>query len=96
MEIQVDPNIYKNGLIVTIPGTKEKGFVAGDPRKEFRVIDNVAEEDLKKVKLLIKQQKINLSLKEDCHGLYIEIILVAGKSKARVIIKDSHLNIVSI
>ncbi|GAH27067.1 unnamed protein product [marine sediment metagenome] len=29
LEIQVDPNIYKNGLMVTIPGTKEKGLAAG-------------------------------------------------------------------
>lgn len=104
LEIQVDPNIYKNGLMVTIPGTKEKGliaggalgFVAGDPKKELRVIDNITKEDLKKAKLLIKQKKVNLSLKEDYHGLYIEVILITNESKARVIIKDSHLNIVNI
>jgi len=104
LEIQVDPNIYKNGLMVTIPGTKEKGlvagaalgFVAGDPKKELRVIDNVKKEDLKKAKLLIEQKKVNLSLKKDCHGLYIEVILIANESKVRIIIKDSHLNIVNI
>ena len=104
LEIQVDPNIYKNGLMVTIPGTKEKGlmaggalgFVAGDPKKELRVIDNIKKEDLKKAKLLIEQKKVNLSLKENCHGLYIEVILITNESKVRVIIKDSHLNIVNI
>jgi len=104
LDIQVDPNIYKNGLMVTIPGTKEKGliaggalgFVAGDPKKELRVIDNITEENLKKAKQIIDQQKVKLNLKRNYQGLYIEVILVTDKSKARVIIKDSHLNIVSI
>lgn len=39
---------------------------------------------------------MNLSLKKDCHGLYIEVILIANESKVRIIIKDSHLNIVNI
>lgn len=104
LDIQVDPNIYKNGLMVTIPGTKEKGliaggalgFVTGDPKKELRVIDDITEEDLKKAKQIIDQQKIKLSLKKNYQGLYIEIILLTDESKARVIIKDNHLNIVSI
>jgi len=104
LDIQVDPNIYKNGLMVTIPGTKEKGliaggalgFVAGDPKKELRVIDDITEEDLKKAKQIIDQQKIKLSLKENYQGLYIEVVLVTDESKARVIIKDNHLNIISI
>lgn len=104
LDIQVDPNIYKNGLMVTIPGTKEKGliagaaigFVTGDPKKELRVIDNITENDLDKARQIIHQQRVKLSLKENYQGLYIEVILVTDESKARVIIKDSHLNIVSI
>ena len=104
LDIQVDPNIYKNGLMVTIPGTKEKGliaggvlgFITGDPKKELRVIDNITENDLDKARQIIHQQRVKLSLKENYQGLYIEVILVTDESKARVIIKDSHLNIVSI
>jgi len=104
LDIQVDPNIYKNGLMVIIPGTKEKGliaggvlgFVTGDPKKELRVIDNITENDLDKARQIIHQQRVKLSLKENYQGLYIEVILVTDESKARVIIKDSHLNIVSI
>jgi 2-iminobutanoate/2-iminopropanoate deaminase len=46
IHVQVDSNIYKNGLMVTIPGTSEKGlvaaaafgFIAGDAKRRFRVI----------------------------------------------------------
>jgi len=104
IDIQVDSNIYKNGLMVTIPGTAEKGlisaaafgFVAGDAEKGFRVIEGLKEEDIKRAKTLIDQNKINLSLKEDYKGLNIEVNLITSEEKTRIVILDSHLNIVSI
>jgi len=104
LEIKVDPNIYKNGLMVTIPGTREKGlmaggvlgYVAGSPEKELRVIDNITDIDLKKAKTIINQKQIKLYLKKNYQGLYIEVKLLTNQSKARVVIKDNHLNIVSI
>ena len=43
IDIQVDSNIYKNGLMVTIPGTNQQnliavtvfGFVVGDAKKNL-------------------------------------------------------------
>jgi len=104
IDIQVDSNIYKNGLMVTIPGTAEKGlisaaafgFVAGDAEKGFRVIEGLKEEDIKRAKTLIDQNKINLSLKEDYKGLNIEVNLITSEEKTRIIILGSHINIVSI
>ncbi len=65
INIQVYSNIYKNGLMVTIPGTTEKGliaaaafgFVAGDAKKGFRVIEGLKEEDIKRAKILVDQKK---------------------------------------
>lgn len=104
INVQVDSNIYKNGLMVTIPGTKEKGliaaaafgFVAGDSKKGFRVIEDLADEDIIRAKQLMEQKKIVLKLKRDYKGLYINVILVTRKEKVRVIVLDTHLNIVSI
>jgi L-cysteine desulfidase len=104
IDIQVDLNIYKNGLMVTIPGTNEKGliaaaafgFVGGDAKRRYRVIEGLKEEDIRKAKQLMEQKKIKLGLKNGSKGLDIEVILITDKGKARVIILDSHLNIVSI
>ena len=104
IHIQVDSNIYKNGLMVTIPGTSEKGlvaaaafgFITGDARKKLRVIGNITDEDTAKAKQLIKKKKIELSLKKDCTGLDIEVTLFTDKEKVRVNILESHLNIVNI
>ncbi len=102
--IQVDSNIYKNSLMVTIPGTTEKGlvfaaafgFIAGDVRKKLRVIVNITDEDIAKAKQLIKEKKIELALKKDSTGLDIEVIIFTDKEKIRVNILESHLNIASI
>jgi len=104
IHIQVDSNIYKNGLMVTIPGTTEKGlvaaaafgFIAGDAKKKFRVIEGLTDEDIPEAKKLIKHKKVELSLKRNCKGLDIEVILLTDREKVKVNILNSHLNIVSI
>ena len=104
IHIQMDSNIYKNGLMVTIPGTTEKGlvaaaafgFIAGDAKRRFRVIEGLTDEDIIEARRLIKQKKIELSLKRDCTGLDIEVTILTDREKARVIILNTHLNIVSI
>jgi len=102
--IFVDLNIYKNGLRVAIPGTTDKGlkiaaalgFIAGNSKKGFKVIEGINEKKLEEARLLVIQKKINISIKEDCKRLFIEVILRTDKGKARVIIIDKHLNIVNI
>ena len=104
IHIQVDSNIYKNGLMVTIPGTAEKGlvaaaafgFIAGDAKRRFRVIEGLTDKDIIEARRLIKQKKIELSLKRDCTGLDIEVTILTDREKVRVIILNTHLNIVSI
>ena len=104
IHIQVDPNVYKNGLMVTIPGTTEKGlvaaaafgFIAGDVKRRFRVIEGLTDEDIIEARGLIKQKKIELNLKRDCTGLDIEVTILTDREKVRVIILNTHLNIVSI
>ena len=104
IHIQVDSNIYKNGLMVTIPGTTEKGlvaaaafgFIAGDAKRRFRVIEGLTNQDIIEARGLIKQKKIELILKRDCTRLDIEVTILTDREKVRVIILDTHLNIVSI
>lgn len=104
IDIQVDSNVYKNGLMVTIPGTTEKGliaaaafgFIAGGAERRSRVIEGLTDEDIIKARGLIKQKKIELNLKRDCTGLDIEVTILTDREKVRVIILNTHLNIVSI
>ena len=104
MIIQVDSNIYKNGLMVTIPGTTERGLLAaatfgylfGKTEKGFRVIEGLKEEDISEAKELIAQKKITIVLNREYKGLHIQVELKTDKEKIRVITADNHLNIVSV
>ncbi|MDI9596705.1 MAG: L-serine ammonia-lyase, iron-sulfur-dependent, subunit alpha [Atribacterota bacterium] len=104
LQIQVDSNIYKNGLMVTIPGTKERGLLAaaafgflfGKTEKGFRVIEGLNDDNIREAKQLILQNKIKVVLNREYKGLQIEVELETDKEKVRVITSDSHLNIVSI
>jgi L-cysteine desulfidase len=104
IQVQVDSNIYKNGLTVTIPGTNEKGlvaaaaygFLAGKTEKNFQVIESLTDEDIKKARQLIEHNKIKLILNRNFKGLHIELKLLTDQDKVRVIVLDSHLNIVSV
>jgi len=72
------------------------GFIAGDVKRRFRVIEGLTNKDIIEARRLIKQKKIELSLKRDCTGLDIEVTILTDREKARVIILNTHLNIVSI
>jgi len=72
------------------------GFVAADIKKWLRVIESLNEDDIKKAKTLISKGKVNLSIKGNCNRFNIEVILITSKEKARIIILENHLNIVSI
>jgi len=104
MQIQVDSNIYKNGLMVTIPGTTERGLLAaaafgflfGKTEKGFRVIEGLGKEDISRAKELIAQRKITIVLNREYKGLHIQVEIETDKEKVRVITVDSHLNIVSV
>jgi len=90
IHIQVDSNIYKNGLMVTIPGTSEMGlvaaaafgFIVGDTKRRFRVIEGLTDKDITEARELIKQKKIKLDLKRDCTWLDIEVTILTDREKS--------------
>lgn len=104
LQVQVDPNLYKNGLMVTIPGTKDKGlsaaaalgFLFGKSEKGFRVIDELTEKEAEKARSLLAQKKITVTLNKDHQGLHIEVILITDSDKVRVIVDQTHLNVISV
>jgi L-cysteine desulfidase len=63
IEVSVDPNIYKNGLAVTIPGTEglvgletaaAVGALGGDPALKLEVLGPIDDEAVAQARELIK------------------------------------------
>lgn len=102
LNISVDKNILKNGKEVGIPGTDKKGIImaaalaviVGKSEYKLQVIKDLTVDDIQKALDLIKEEIIHLNLKEGITGLYIEVEAKGKNNTSRVLIKNSHLNIV--
>ncbi len=102
IELWVDPNIYKNGTAVAIPGTNGMtgldvaagvGAFGGDPQRGLEVLDTVDQRSIDKTKALIASQGIHIHLFEES-GLHVKASLSSGSDRAVAEIKDLHNNIV--
>lgn len=105
IEIWVDPNIYKNGLAVSIPGTgglsgldmaSALGAVGGDPARRLEVLDTVGDTAVSAAKKMIHDGQVKVNLLRDRTGLYIKTVVKGAGHRAESVITDLHDNIVSL
>jgi L-cysteine desulfidase len=105
IEVSVDPNIYKNGLAVSIPGTgglsgldmaAAIGACAGDPALKLEVLESVDENAVPIAIKMIKEGRVKVTLLADHRGLLIKTRVAAGSDYAESLIRDMHDNIVSL
>lgn len=104
ISVWVDPNIYKNGMAVTIPGTggmcgidtaAAVGAFGGDPTRSLEVFETIDAAALTMAKNLLDQGGVDVHLLEKT-GLHVKAIVISGKNKATSEIKELHNNIVSL
>jgi L-cysteine desulfidase len=105
IEVWVDPNIYKNGIAVTIPGTgglngldlaSALGALGGDPVRRLEVLEAINDNTVQQAKALMLAGKIIVNLLAEQKGLYVRTIVKTKTREAESIIRDSHDNIVSL
>ena len=105
IDVAVDPNIYKNGLAVSIPGTNGLsgldmaaaiGAVAGDPSLGLQVLDPVDDEAVTRAGQFIADGLVGVHLLEDRQGLYIHTTVSGDADRAESVIQDSHDHIVAL
>jgi L-cysteine desulfidase len=103
--ISVDPNVYKNGLAVSIPGTgglsgldmaAAIGACAGNPALGLEVLDSVDEKAVPLANRMIAEGRVKVILLEDHRGLNIKTVVRSGEDSAESLIRDMHDNIVSL
>jgi L-cysteine desulfidase len=105
LEIWVDPNIYKNGIAVAIPGTKglngldlagALGALGGDPARRLEVLATIDKTVVRNARDLLDRKKVSINLLEDRQGIYVKTIVRSNTSTAEAIIENLHDNIVSL
>jgi len=102
LELWVDPNIYKNGTAVAIPGTDGMtgldvaagvGAFGGNPSIGLEVFDTVDQRSIDKTKALIDSKGVDIHLFEET-GLHVKAIISSGSDRAVAEIKELHNHIV--
>ena len=105
IEIWVDPNIYKNGLAVSIPGTdglsgldmaSALGAAGGDPNRKLEVLDSVDAAAVAAAVKLVEAGRVKVNLLKDRSGLYIKTVVTGSGHQAEAVITGLHDNIVSL
>jgi L-cysteine desulfidase len=104
IEIWIDPNIYKNGMAVTIPGcggmqgldtAAALGAYGGNPAKSLEVLESLTDATIAQAKKLLGENRVTVHLRDEV-GLYVRTKLTAGENIAESLIVDLHSNIVSL
>jgi len=105
IELSVDPNVYKNGLAVSIPGGKglsgldtaaALGAAGGDPKLRLEVLQTINDDYVATAKAALADKKVKVSLLRDQHGLLVKNVIKRGNDVAESVIEGLHDNIVSL
>jgi L-cysteine desulfidase len=105
IEIWVDPNIYKNGVAVSIPGTGglcgldtagALGALGGAPEMGMEVLEPVDEVVVARAQAILQRGLVKVHLLPDQRDLYVKTVVRTESNTAESVIQNSHDNIVSL
>ncbi len=104
-DVRVDPNIYKNGVAVVIPGTPGLcglelavaiGALGGDPLRVLEVLEPVDDTVVAKAVKLVNDRRVTVNLLSDRKGLCIETTVKGSANTAESVIEKMHDHITSL
>ncbi len=104
IEVWVDPNIYKNGMAVLIPGTgglyglrlaAVLGALGGDASEKMEVLSSITPEVVSQAQGHLKKGGVKVNLISE-KGLSVRTVITSGESEAESLILGHHDNIVSL
>ncbi len=105
IELWLDPNIYKNGIAVSIPGAQggtgidlaaALGVFGGNPALKLEVLEPVDDEVLERARKFIRERGVTVHLLHDRPGIYIRSKVSNGTDEAEAVVEELHDNITSL
>ncbi|QXA48202.1 serine dehydratase subunit alpha family protein [Enterobacter cancerogenus] len=105
IEAWVSPNLMKNGLGVTVPGTGMVGLpiaaalgaIGGNAQAGLEVLKDATPEALARAKALLEAGLVQVKLQEPCDEiLYSRACVYAGEASAMVTIAGGHTRVVEV
>ncbi|ELW1646210.1 serine dehydratase subunit alpha family protein [Enterobacter oligotrophicus] len=105
IEAWVSPNLMKNGLGVTVPGTGMVGLpiaaalgaIGGNAHAGLEVLKDATPDALARAKAMLNAGKVQVKLQEPCDEiLYSRACVYAGDTSAMVTIAGGHTRVVEV
>ncbi|BFU59382.1 MULTISPECIES: serine dehydratase subunit alpha family protein [Rodentibacter] len=104
IEARVSPNLMKNGMGVTVPGTGTVGLpmaaaigaIGGDPNAGLEVLKSITANQVIQAKQMLCDNKVQVSMLETKHILYSEACLYHQTDWVKVCVAAHHTNVIYI
>ncbi|MEJ2093470.1 MAG: L-serine ammonia-lyase, iron-sulfur-dependent, subunit alpha [Syntrophobacterales bacterium] len=99
IEVEVDPNIFRNALAVTIPASGGQcglelaaamGAAVGDPTLKLQVFAGMDSPRLEMAKRLVQEGKVSVTLHEGPPGIYIKATVSGAGHTIAAVISGQH------
>ncbi|WP_018123765.1 serine dehydratase subunit alpha family protein [Desulfovibrio oxyclinae] len=105
LELWLDPNVYKNGLAVSIPGTDglsgldlaaALGASCGLPERKLEVLAEVDGDCVAAAREAAASGRVEVTLLPDVRGLHVRARAISANHEAEAFIEGLHDNIVAL
>lgn len=104
IDAYVSPNLMKNGMGVTVPGTGMVGLaiaaaigaIGGDAGAGLEVLKNITEQQIEQAKTMLNEHKVNVQIADNNTAIYSEANIYTIHDHVRVCIESSHTNVILI
>ena len=102
IELWVDPNVYKNGMGVAIPGAggakgiglaAALGAICGKAELKLEVLAAIDDLSLQTARDFVRDKKVTVNIDRDTEGIYIKSLIHADGSIAEAVIEKLHDNL---
>lgn len=102
IRVRVNPNIYKNGVAVGIPGTGKTGLeiaaalgaIKKHSERQLQVLAGVTKEELLEGEQILAHGLVLLEVDKNKNNLFVEAQVETEQGYAKAILADRHTNLV--
>ena len=102
IEAVMNPNIYKNGMSVAIPGCSLVGLDVAvalgaclkNPEKKLQLLEDITESVLTETNALLADGKVNVTIDDSKLSIFVKVTVKTDRGTGISVIEDAHTNIV--